>query len=61
MLPTDEPLDILVTHGPPKGSGDLTRGHHVGDEKLLEAVQKLKTPPVLWLVGHIHNAYGTYK
>ncbi len=30
---------MLVTHTPPRGYGDLTRGSHVGDEQLLEAVQ----------------------
>lgn len=61
VLPPEVPVDILVTHGPPHGTGDLTRGRHVGDQKLLEAVQKLEHPPVLWVVGHIHNSYGTYK
>lgn len=32
-------LDVLVTHTPPAGYGDLTRGSHVGDKQLLAAVQ----------------------
>jgi Icc-related predicted phosphoesterase len=61
VLPPEVPVDILVTHGPPHGVGDLTKNRNVGDKKLLEAVQKLEHPPVLWVVGHIHSAYGTYK
>lgn len=60
VLPPEVPVDILVTHGPPYGAGDYTRGRHVGDHKLLEAVQNLKSPPSLWVVGHIHNSYGVY-
>jgi hypothetical protein len=30
----------------------------VGDKKLLEAVQALERPPLLWVVGHIHASYG---
>jgi Icc-related predicted phosphoesterase len=53
-------VDILVTHGPPHGTADVTRGRHVGDRKLLAAVQRLHTPPLLWVVGHIHASYRVY-
>ncbi|GLI62351.1 hypothetical protein VaNZ11_004968 [Volvox africanus] len=61
LLPPDLELDVLVTHTPPYGYGDLTRGIHVGDKQLLAAVQGLKTPPRLWVCGHIHEAVGEYR
>jgi hypothetical protein len=35
LLPPDAQVDILITHGPPFGHGDTTRGRHVGDKALL--------------------------
>ncbi|EFJ39509.1 hypothetical protein VOLCADRAFT_108614 [Volvox carteri f. nagariensis] len=61
LLPPDLELDVLVTHTPPYGYGDLTRGRHVGDKQLLAAVQALKRPPQLWICGHIHEAVGEYR
>jgi len=57
-------VDILITHGPPKGIMDWTelgaRGHdgggHVGDQALLEAVHRIK--PAAHIFGHIHEGYG---
>jgi Icc-related predicted phosphoesterase len=55
LIPTG--IDILVTHTPPLGIGDLTRrGAHVGCEELLPAVKRLH--PRIHLFGHIHEAYG---
>ncbi|KAG2437391.1 hypothetical protein HXX76_006043 [Chlamydomonas incerta] len=61
LLPHDLELDVLVTHTPPAGYGDLTRGSHVGDKQLLAAVQALRRPPRLWICGHIHEAVGEYR
>ncbi|KAG2453108.1 hypothetical protein HYH02_002439 [Chlamydomonas schloesseri] len=61
LLPPHLELDVLVTHTPPAGYGDLTRGSHVGDKELLEAVQALRRPPRLWVCGHIHEAVGEYR
>eukprot|EP00892_Ulva_mutabilis_P011469 jgi/Ulvmu1/8695/UM047_0035.1 len=61
VLPPNTPVDILVTHGPPAGTADMTGGRHVGDQKLLDAVQALQVPPGLWVVGHIHGSYGVHR
>lgn len=53
-------VDVLLTHGPPYGVADTSRSSHVGDKALLHAFQALKTPPQLWVVGHIHEAYGVH-
>ena len=58
LIPAD--TDVLVTHGPPRGYGDLTpRGERVGCEDLLEAVVRVK--PRLHVFGHIHAGYGSYR
>lgn len=61
LLPPDAHVDIILTHGPPYGFADSARGKHAGDRALLAAVQALKRPPLLWVTGHIHEAYGTYR
>jgi len=52
--------DVLVTHGPPFGFGDINRGgQHVGcgwQKELLE-----KSDLKLIACGHIHTGYGVYK
>jgi Icc-related predicted phosphoesterase len=55
-IPDD--VDILITHGPPFGIGDLVRGRHTGCLDLLHAVQRVK--PALHVFGHIHEGYGAY-
>lgn len=71
MIP--EETQVLITHGPPKGIGDLTAGYHgiegmkevyeppenVGCYDLNERVQKLPNLK-LHVFGHIHFAYGEY-
>ncbi|HNC99840.1 MAG TPA: metallophosphoesterase, partial [Myxococcota bacterium] len=50
-------IDILVTHGPPKGILDrVQRGGEVGCEELREALRRVR--PRLHVFGHIHEAYG---
>ncbi|MCP4655694.1 MAG: metallophosphoesterase [bacterium] len=56
LIPED--TDVLITHGPPLGHGDLVRrGERVGCQDLLERVRQIK--PRYHLFGHIHEAYGT--
>lgn len=55
MIPED--TDVLMTHGPPYGHGDLTkRGSVVGCFDLLERVKEVE--PKLHIFGHIHEGYG---
>ena len=62
LIPTD--TDILITHGPPKGHGDLVgrvlfadEDPHVGCQDLLDEVTT-RIKPKLHVFGHIHEAYG---
>ncbi|CAC5412121.1 UPF0046 protein T07D4.2,Metallophosphoesterase domain-containing protein 1,Metallophosphoesterase MPPED2,UPF0046 protein C25E10.12,UPF0046 protein K07C11.7 [Mytilus coruscus] len=53
-----ENVDILITHGPPVGHGDLTKaGINVGCVELLNTVQK-RVKPKYHLFGHVHEGYG---
>lgn len=60
MIPED--LDILITHGPPKGILDLTRDNdsgelvQVGCKALLNTV--VRTMPRIHAFGHIHDEKG---
>lgn len=57
LIPVD--VDVLVTHGPPHGFGDLCYdGRRVGCEELLVRVRELQ--PRLHCFGHIHEGYGVY-
>lgn len=50
-------IDILITHGPPYGIGDLTsRGENVGFQDLLEVIEEVM--PRVHIFGHIHEGYG---
>lgn len=50
-------IDVLLTHGPPRGILDRTvRGEEVGCDDLREAVFRVR--PRLHVFGHIHEAYG---
>jgi Icc-related predicted phosphoesterase len=52
-----EKLDLLISHGPPRGYGDRTnRGERVGCEDLLAAIE-LKRPRFT-VFGHIHEDPG---
>lgn len=53
-------LDLLITHGPPRGLGDRTfTGFRAGCEDLLARVRR--APPRLHVFGHIHEAHGEYR
>ena len=55
-----ESVDLLVTHGPPRGILDTTfDGRRVGCEELELARARIR--PRLHLFGHIHEAYGTHR
>ena len=55
--------NILITHGPPNGYGDLVNNWrqpnvNVGCELLRNRIEELG--PVLNVFGHIHEGYGVY-
>lgn len=53
-----ECTDILITHGPPVGYGDMTRdGNRAGCVDLLNTIQK-RVKPLYHISGHIHEGYG---
>lgn len=56
MIP--EGIDVLITHGPPKGILDYTEydRDNVGCSLLLEKVKQIK--PKVHVFGHIHEARG---
>lgn len=54
-IPTD--IDILPTHGPPKGILDISEGESLGSTSLSEAITNLKQLK-LHIFGHIHPSYG---
>lgn len=54
-IPDD--TQMLLTHGPPAGIGDLTvRGQRAGCRDLMDRVYQVK--PLLHVYGHIHEGYG---
>lgn len=58
MIPGD--VDVLLTHGPPRGILDQTgTGEHAGCDDLLGAVQRIK--PFVHAFGHIHGAAGAVR
>lgn len=52
-------VDIVVTHAPPRGVGDLEDPVHQGFEAFLELLEKYK--PRYLLHGHVHLRYGIDK
>ena len=53
-------IDIIITHFPPYGIGDLTRSNkHLGSKELLTAIRRIK--PKYHIFGHIHESYGIFK
>lgn len=63
QIPDD--VDVLITHGPPYGHGDLGPPfgspflRHAGCLELLKKVIEIK--PTLHIFGHIHGGYGIYQ
>lgn len=60
-IPSFPDVDIVMTHGPPKGILDVTEdslapGQGVGCESLLRALGRARPKLACW--GHIHEAYG---
>lgn len=54
-----ENTDILITHGPPLGHGDLVNNSQEGCEDLLNRIKQLKIK--YHIFGHIHEKYGITK
>ena len=55
-IPTN--TDILITHGPPFGFGDLcSNGLRAGCQDLLHEIRR-RVKPKLHVCGHIHEGYG---
>jgi len=51
-------VDVLITHGPPRGILDLTiSGEHAGSQSLLDRSRIVK--PKVHVFGHIHETYGS--
>lgn len=59
MIPDD--VDILVTHGPPRGIGDevYPQCETVGCRELRKRVKEIQ--PSYHIFGHIHEGYGLYE
>lgn len=56
-VPDFPDIDIIMTHGPPKGVRDETgTDENVGCEHLLRAARRCR--PRLHCFGHIHEAWG---
>lgn len=56
--PMPDDVDIVMTHGPPRGVLDLihSRNEHAGCDAILNAV--MRTRPLMHCFGHIHEGYG---
>lgn len=55
-IPLD--IDVLISHGPPKGILDMTyTNKNVGSSSLVYIIEKIKSIKAV-LFGHIHESYG---
>jgi hypothetical protein len=52
----DAGVDIVMTHGPPKGVLDVVDGENEGCDMLLKAVGRAR--PLMHCFGHIHEGHG---
>ncbi|MCH9680728.1 MAG: metallophosphatase domain-containing protein [Deltaproteobacteria bacterium] len=52
-------IDLLVTHGPPRGYGDRVSRGREGCDDLLRALDRVR--PALHLFGHIHEDGGRWQ
>jgi len=57
LVPTG--VDVLVTHGPPRGYGDQVNGAREGCDDLRIALERIK--PALHVFGHIHEDGGLWR
>lgn len=58
LIPDD--TDIIISHGPPRGFGDVTHdGRPTGSEALKDAIMRIK--PKLSVAGHIHIGRGVWE
>ncbi|TVY50964.1 Metallophosphoesterase domain-containing protein 1 [Lachnellula cervina] len=55
-VPDSPGVDIMMTHGPPKGLLDGSPHGHLGCPSLLHALQRCR--PRMHCFGHIHEGYG---
>ena len=56
MIPED--TDILITHSPPLGYGDLNdKNEHRGCSELLNTIQ-FRVKPMYHIYGHAHESHG---
>lgn len=56
LVPTG--VDVLVTHGPPRGYGDLVQRRREGCDDLLAALDRIR--PAVHVFGHIHEDGGLW-
>ena len=56
-IPDFPGVDIIMTHGPPRGILDECPQGHKGCDNILRAVRRVK--PLMHCFGHIHEGYGT--
>lgn len=56
-IPDD--VNVLITHGPPHGIGDLVNNRHTGCLDLAERIRLLPSMS-LHIFGHIHSGNGHY-
>lgn len=57
-----ESVDIIISHGPPYGIGDVpgfVPKRHTGSVSLLETINRIR--PKILVCGHIHGSYGVYE
>lgn len=54
--PIPHDVDIIMTHGPPRGILDLCSQGHVGCPNLLQAIRRVK--PRMHCFGHVHEGAG---